>query len=60
MRRSRMVRLSRPMEIERWVRRGDKMGGGSVGSGGRSWDVRDGAEVGVKGVGRFVWRYQGV
>lgn len=58
---SRRVRLSRPMEIERWLRSGSRMAGGEAGSGGISCRARRGeGAVGSGGRGSSIVRYHGV
>lgn len=59
-RRSRRVSASRPMERERWVRIGWRIGGGSSGRGGRSWSAGLGRFCGFRGVGVETRRYQGI
>lgn len=59
-RRSRIVRASRPMVRERWVRIGSRMVGGSRGRGGISWRAGLGRVCGLSGVGVETRRYHGI
>ena len=58
-RRSRSVRLSRPIDIERWWSIGSRISGEFSGEGGISWEVKWG-DVGAGGEGDSTRRYQGI